>query len=106
MANSRMHWRVKNRKRKAYFEMCDLTTFQGWRGSTPKRVKIKATVYCGGRMDDDNAIARLKWPVDWMVRNGWLEDDRSSQLEWDWPIAQVVKRGQGYHVDFELTETV
>jgi len=77
---------------------------EGWHGSTPKQVKIKATIYCGGRMDDDNAIARLKWPVDWMVRNGWLEGDRSSQLSWDWPIAQVVKRGQDYRVEFELTE--
>ena len=53
-------------------------------------------------MDHDNAIARLKWPVDWMVGAGVLEGDKPSQLEWYWPIEQVVKRKQEYRVEFEL----
>ena len=66
------------------------------------RTKLRATIYCGGRMDDDNAIARLKWPVDWMVTRGYLAGDSPKELSWDWPITQIVKRKQEYRVEFEL----
>lgn len=109
MANSRTHWRVKNKQRKAYFNACEILaetsaklTAKEWHDEPPARAKAKATIYCGGRMDQDNAIARLKWPVDWMVRAGYLIGDNSDQLEWDWPITQVVKRDGNYRVEFEL----
>jgi hypothetical protein len=105
MANGRMHWRVKHNKRKAYFEACDSgcsLQFGGMRFPPTGRVKLRATIYCGGQMDHDNAIARLKWPVDWMVAFGYLIGDRPSQLEWHWPITQVVGRKQQYRVEFEL----
>jgi hypothetical protein len=107
LANSRFHWRVKNNKRKAYFETCDiLAAVRGFvkefAAPMPERVKIKATIYCGGRMDHDNAIARLKWPVDWMVNNDVLENDSPAHLEWVWPIEQVIGRKQQYRVEFEL----
>lgn len=110
MANSRFHWRVKHNKRTAYFDACGMIAFdrhnawwvEAWRGGPPAKAKVKATIYCGGRMDHDNAIARLKWPIDWLVANGWLVGDKPSQLEWVWPIEQIVKRKQQYRVEFEL----
>lgn len=106
MANGRMHWRVKNNKRKAYFEACDIlmAPYTVYFPDDPPmtRTRLKATIYCGGRMDQDNAIARLKWPVDWLVRNDLLAEDSPAFLEWVWPIEQVVKRNQQYRVEFEL----
>lgn len=108
MANSRFHWRVKHNKRKAYFEICGPTATlldlnRELRRHTPfPKTKIKATIYCGGRMDHDNALSRLKWPIDWMVQAGILVGDKPSQLEWYWPIEQVIKRDGKYRVEFEL----
>lgn len=104
MANSRMHWRVKHKAKKEYFGTCDLIAFANAKTvhPMPEPVKVRAVIYCGGRMDHDNAIARLKWPIDWMVENCILEGDKPSQLSWHWPIEQVVKRNQQYRVEFEL----
>ena len=113
MANSRLHWRVKNRKRKEYFEACDLAAILVpvrerallvRRAPSIEKTMIRATVYCGALHDEDNLLARLKFPVDWMVRRGFLKDDGPMQISWYWPIEQVVKRGQDYRVEFELTE--
>lgn len=107
MANGRFHWRVKHNKRKAYFEACDIysTVFghiNEFAKPLPEHVRLKATIYCGGRMDHDNAMARLKWPVDWLVKNDVLPGDKPGQLSWVWPIEQIVKRNQQYRVEFEL----
>jgi hypothetical protein len=100
-----MHWRTKHRRRTDYFEACDLITLGGGLVNLPPRkAKITATIFCGGQMDHDNALARLKWPVDWMVNRGYLIGDKPSQLEWDWPIEQVVKRDGNYRVTFTITE--
>lgn len=112
LANSRMHWRVKNKERKAYFEACDMAALfipvaemaGHIYGEEIERAKVRATVYCGGQMDTDNCLARLKWPIDWMVKRHYLKGDKPSQLEWVWPIEQVIGRKQQYRVEFELTE--
>jgi hypothetical protein len=109
MANSRFHWRVKENKRKAYFESCDLLAIIN-RRSLPDRpqsahVRLRATIYCGGHMDADNALSRLKWPTDWLVRHGYLRGDREKDITWVWPIEQVVKRNHQYRVEFELSPT-
>lgn len=70
--------------------------------ATPKRTRVRATIYCGGRMDQDNALARLKWPADFLVTAGFVTGDNPDQLEWHWPIEQIVKRKQEYRVEFEL----
>lgn len=105
MANSRMHWRVKHNKRQAYFESCDIVslTVKEQPLAAPK-MRVRATMFLGGEMDHDNALARLKWPIDWMVQRKLLRGDKPSQLEWDWPIKQVVGRKQLYRVEFEITE--
>lgn len=43
-------------------------------------------------MDDDNAMTRVKWAVDWMVRNGYLQDDRRKNLRWGGIPTQVIDR--------------
>lgn len=107
LANSRMHWRVKQKAKKAYWESCSIYSAischirEAVADAWPK-AKVRATIYCGGRMDHDNAIARLKWPIDWLVEARVLVGDKPSQLEWHWPIEQVVKRNQEYRVVLEI----
>jgi hypothetical protein len=111
MANSRMHWAVKNKKRVKYFADCAMAALLSAKGGehdpkrweAPAHVIVRATIYCGGKMDHDNAIARLKWPIDWMVRGAYLVGDKPEQLIWIWPITQVVVRDRKkYRVEFWL----
>jgi hypothetical protein len=105
-----MHWAVKDKKRSDYFSACALAALISAKGGehdpkkwdAPEKARVKATIYCGGKMDHDNAIARLKWPIDWLVRCAYLKDDTQARLDWDWPIRQVVKRDDNYRVEFEL----
>lgn len=39
-------------------------------------VAVTATLYVWQYMDDDNAVARLKWPLDVLKRTGVLHDDK------------------------------
>ncbi len=109
LANGRMHWRVKHNRRKLYFEACDLlAAMHRLNSDTPQlaHVRLRATIYCGGHMDADNALSRLKWPCDWLVRQGYLRGDSEKDLSWDWPIEQVIGRKQQYRVEFELSECI
>ena len=104
-----MHWRVKLNRKKTYFETCELSAIV-WNANTNRalldtlpwdRTRIKATFYCGGRNDIDNLFARAKWPVDWLVRNGYLKGDSEKHLLWEMP-EQIVKRNQQYRVEFTI----
>lgn len=81
-ANDRSHWRKVHREKKAYYE---LATFQLLLQSDyGRRVRaeggdyfnVTATLYVKAKMDDDNAVARLKWPLDTLVNNGLLFSDK------------------------------
>jgi hypothetical protein len=107
MANGRFHWRVKHNKRKAYFEACGMMyatkewPITGGYICRPDKARVRATIYCGGRMDVDNVFARMKWPIDWLVGAGILRGDSEKHLVWEMPV-QIVKRNQQYRVEFEL----
>ena len=107
MANSRMHWRVKQKRRKEYELLCDVQPASHFPGPgvytfpLPK-ARIRATLYVWSEMDGDNLMARLKWPVDWLVKNGYLVDDSPRHLEWEMP-KQVVDR-KDRRIEIELEE--
>lgn len=106
MANGRMHWRTRQRKRRAYNETCDMACimYPDVHYARPRvplaKAKIRATVYVWAKMDADNLMARLKWPVDFLVNDGWLYDDGPDHLEWEMP-RQVVDR-KNPRVEIEL----
>lgn len=56
------------------------------------RATIRARLVLGNAMDDDNAVARCKWPLDLLVELGWLKDDRRKVLKWEAFPEQVVSR--------------
>lgn len=94
MANSRMHWRAKDRKRREYYTHATTVLLLGL--GVPKRPIVKArvrvTLYVWAMMDYDNMMARLKWPLDVLVKSGWLEDDGPDHLEFAEMPTQVVDR--------------
>jgi len=66
------------------------------------RARIKATLYTWNPMDYDNAIARLKWCVDFLVERGLILSDTDKVLEWEKPEQHVDRKHP--RVEIELTE--
>lgn len=96
LANSRMHWRVKHNRKVAYWqtlsEMANCGLIPAEIVSRPPRARIDATLFLYAPMDDDNAMARLKWLVDWLVTNGYLAGDSRKHIEWEGLPKQVIDR--------------
>lgn len=80
-ANDRSHWRKVHRTRSGYLAAAwtraiaqTKATERGFRMAPP--MKVTATLYVWAKMDDDNAVARLKWPLDALKHAGLLRDDK------------------------------
>jgi len=96
-ANAREHWRVTHRKKTAYYDNAWIAlavqTGQGFYSfGAPERPTLTATLYVWAKMDPDNAVARLKWPIDCMVRYGMLVDDSEKHLDFTEIPKQVIDR--------------
>lgn len=107
LANARMHWRVKNKERRAYLDLLTNLFMARQIPDPPAKpffpAYVTATFYVGARHDTDNLFARAKWPIDWLVRNGYLVDDRDDRLIWTAIPTQVVKRDGNYRIAFTLS---
>lgn len=96
-ANNRYgHWGQRQQKKGEYFALCD-----GWMGTErcPRpparphgRVLVRATLYVWNRMDEGNALNRLKWTEDWIVEAGYVEDDNPDCWTWAGVPAQEIDR--------------
>jgi hypothetical protein len=94
-------------EKKRYWRACD-----EWRGEgriPPKpplpyrRAWLRVTLYVGGAMDDDNATARAKWALDWLVKHRYLLSDRRTCLRWTGMPDQVVSRSHEYRLVLTLS---
>ncbi|MHB1097817.1 MAG: hypothetical protein ACYC3F_16785 [Gemmatimonadaceae bacterium] len=113
------HWRRAHREKAGYWETLDTMcgpkswTVRGAKGdvtymvpSPPKQpwtfATIRSVMHLGGAMDDDNALARHKPLLDWLVKRGFLENDRKKNLAWAGFPEQVVKRDGNYRIEITL----
>lgn len=101
------HWWSAEKEKKAYWELLDTLQNIGRVPPPPEKawavVGVQSTMYLGGGMDDDNAMARHKWAFDWLKTRGYLVDDRKKNIKWaDFP-EQIVKRGQEYRIELTLS---
>lgn len=96
------HWRALEREKAEYWDALDFVAL-GWTGgpgyrmppvpATPlERAVVSSHMTLGGAMDDDNAIARHKWLIDWLVGAGYLASDRRTCLRWAALPTQTVTR--------------
>lgn len=86
-ANSREHWAVANRKKKAYWDQIRRRVQVQLIPPPPPAPFERAEVrvewhYPDGRwhLDEDNAVRRLKPAFDWLVSNGYLAGDTPDHL--------------------------
>jgi hypothetical protein len=87
IANQRKHWRAKQRQKTEYWE--DLSIRYHMREiprppwpQPPARARIAVKLYVWNWMDQDNAMARLKWILDWLQAWDYIADDAPHALEW------------------------
>lgn len=96
LANSRMHWRVKEKHRKEYDFACTIASarrsFPDLPATPWPSATVRAVLTMYAAMDDDNAMARCKWALDWCVRRGYLLDDKRKVLRWEGLPEQVITR--------------
>ena len=91
-ANARLHWAAANRLKRRY--QGELTTRRQAKLIPPPppeplaRVTIEIEWHYPNRrhrLDDDNAIRRLKPAADWLVRHGYLVNDTADCVTWTKP---------------------
>jgi len=106
-ANGRGHWRVEKGLRDLYFEQCDQLVTYGLLPRKPHTpflcTSIRAELVLKSTMDFDNLMARLKFPVDWLVKRGYLLDDKPANLVWEGVPTQSKTAGSVQRVHIVLT---
>ena len=109
-ANAREHWRVTHRKKMEYYSDADMALLRQRRvgppvvSEPPGRQRLTATLYLWATMDRDNLMARLKWPIDLLVRYGLLVDDNEKWLDLQMPTQVIDRKNQ--RVEIELTPCI
>ena len=106
LGNARLHHYEKNRKMNAYYDLC-LATVRVKRPTFPLlRANISATLYVWNLMDEgDNMRFRLKWPLDWLVQRGFIEDDSPRTLVWGTVTQEIDRRRPRIEIELEaITE--
>lgn len=107
-ANSRRHWRVALKDKKAYWGVLDAMWVARMippptRNLLDGPARISVTYYIWNPMDDDNAMARLKPLIDWLVGAGYLPGDSRKVLKWAGIPEQVIDRKRP-RVEIEISE--
>jgi hypothetical protein len=117
MSNSRRHWRVTDKLRKQYMERC--TNWEllgigagpdGMRSmprtaqaiTPPDFVQMNIHMFLGQEMDQDNALSRCKWPIDWLVRARYLVDDKPKHCRLTIPIQSIERNKNRQRVEFQM----
>lgn len=104
--NARLHWATMNRQKKKYMNLCTILKANGHLPKPPRMPPLKSVITChvivGAQMDDDNLMARLKWPIDWMVKWDYLRGDSPDYLVWGSKPTQEVKRKVSYRAIFTI----
>lgn len=101
------HWRTKDTAKKRYWDLCDSHRQVGLIPNPParplERVRIASVMHLGNQMDDDNAMARHKWLIDWLRREKYIANDRKHNVVWAGLPEQRVKRRVQYRIVLTLT---
>jgi hypothetical protein len=95
VGNARGHWRGREAAKRAYWMRCAACCPPRKFPKPDKpwpRVRVQADLYLWNEMDEDNAMARLKLAVDWLVVSGYIENDRRKNIEWVGLPSQEINR--------------
>ncbi len=107
-ANARGHWRKGFRALKAFYAECDTRVMVKLLPRPPKEpwthATIRAELTMRNPMDDDNALSRCKWLMDFLVTRGYIQDDARKCLRWEGIPTQRISRSIEPCVTVTLTQ--
>lgn len=101
------HWAIKSHRHNEYLgqikTLGTLDLLPAPPKQAPEKARLQATFYV--RRDNDQAglMERCKWPVDWLVKAGWLKDDNQKHLAWAGVPTQVIVVKEPPRVEFQIT---
>jgi hypothetical protein len=106
LMNQRKHWRAKLRQKRAYWDTLNMLgmdrSFQRPPKAPPAKARITVRLYVHNIMDPDNAMARLKWLLDWLSGSRYIADDAPHALEWaGMPEQEIDRRDPRVEVTIE-----
>lgn len=109
LANSRMHYMAKHKSKTSHWAMCDLLAKGGLLPKKPKsapwdKAVVASQMVVGALHDHDNAVARHKFVLDWLVKRGYLVDDSPKHLRWEGFPTQRVSRKNEPSITLTLTK--
>jgi hypothetical protein len=107
--SSDAHWTVRHRNKQTYYDSCSYLLMAKHLPKPPaggpfKKARISAVAHVWNENDLDNLMARCKWALDWLKREGYIVDDRPKHLKWEGLPEQVVDRS-GRALTLTLTIT-
>lgn len=106
LANARMHWRVKYNAKVAYQAVLDHYQAAKRIPAPPRRpmspATLASTLYLWAHMDDDNALARVKWAADWLKTRGYIVDDKRPHCRFTIPEQFIDRADQRLVLTLEL----
>lgn len=91
------HWRGRHARKLAYKRALDALQAAGALPAPPARplpfAVVASEMTLGAAMDDDNALARHKVVLDWLVSRGYLAGDSRKCLRWaGLPVQRVTRK--------------
>jgi hypothetical protein len=99
------HWRALEGEKKRYWKRLDELQLVGLIPKPQRRAiargTLRSTMTLGSRMDEDNAVARHKWAIDWLATRGYVENDRL--LKWERFPVQIIRRDGEYTIALTVT---
>ena len=108
-ANARMHWRTKSKAKQAYRQTLTLLMYAKRIPPPPASpltgVTLDSTLHVWSTMDDDNALARIKWAADFLVQAGYLVDDKRPHCRFSIPEQLIDRANQRLVITLTPTET-
>ena len=107
-ANARWHWREEARLRAQWLTTARFAVSASGIKLLRKpmeRATVRATFYLWSKQDQDNLVARLKWPLDALTQKHWgfIKDDSPDVLRFGWMPEQRIDR-KNQRLELELTE--
>lgn len=57
-----------------------------------EQARLTVHMTLGSPMDEDNAVARCKWAIDWVHTRGYMRDDAQKHLQWTAFPEQTIAR--------------
>jgi hypothetical protein len=101
------HWRSVYEEKLKYWAILDMLVVTKLIQPPPAvplpTVTVTSHMTLGGAMDDDNAVARHKWVLDWLRTRGYIATDRRTGLRWAAFPEQTVTRKANPQIELTVT---